>query len=71
MAWIDNFKYQHTYWIKAGWKVWDDDTVTEYTDGNDGGSYKLRVDCGDYGCVGSGAKTLVASAVALAALLSF
>jgi len=70
LAWVDSFKYQHTYEIMSGWRLWPSATATEPTDGKDVSSpWKFEVDCGDYGCIGSGAVTMGASALALAATL--
>jgi hypothetical protein len=70
LAWADAFKYQHTYEIKSGWRLWDSATAKEPTDGYDVSKpWKFEVDCGDYGCIGSGAVTMASSALVLAATL--
>lgn len=70
LAWVDAFKYQHTYEIKSGWRLWESATATEPTGGKDVSKpWKFEVDCGDYGCIGSGAVTMGASALALAVTL--
>lgn len=70
LAWVDQWKYQHTYEIKSGWRLWDSATATMPSDGKDVSKpWKFEVDCGDYGCIGSGAVTMGASALALAVTL--
>ena len=70
IVWVDSFKYQHTYKILAGWRLWDNATSTEPSEGKDVvNPWKFEVDCGDYACIGSGAVTMGASALALAATL--
>ena len=67
LAWVDTFKYQHTYEIKSGWRLWGDYYATEPIDGKDvERPWEFKLECGDYGCIGSGAVTMGASALALA-----
>lgn len=68
--WILDFKFNHSYEIKSGWKRWDSNQATIPAEGAVGYSFPMMVECGDY-CdrtVGSSAVTLVASILAIVAL---
>lgn len=72
LAWVETFKHQHTYSVRAGWRSWASEEEAMFSDGQDGNDFDLSVMCGDYGCRGhSGAAALLATAVATATLLAF
>ena len=72
IEWIDNFKFFYPYEVTNGWRRWESKDAERFSEGADGKSFPLFIDCSDY-CspAGSAILTLTVTSIAIAALPIF
>ena len=72
MDWIENFKFFYPYEVTNGWRRWESKDATKFSEGADGKSFPLFIDCSNY-CkpAGSGALHLIMSGITLSLLFMF